>query len=55
MNWHVITVPMADLGLALGAIGLAGGTVIKTLPSASEVAITYVTTGGRSDPTGSGD
>lgn len=54
MSWHVVTVLKADLGLALGAIGLAGGTVTRTLPSGDEVAITYVTMGGRTHPTASG-
>jgi hypothetical protein len=43
MTWHVITVPKSDLGLALGAIGLGGGTITATCPSGSDVAITYVT------------
>lgn len=42
MSWHVITVAKCDLGLALGAIRLGGGTVTATSPSADEVAITYV-------------
>lgn len=43
MNWHVITVPRADLGLALGAIRWGGGTVTATRPCGPDVAVTYVT------------
>jgi hypothetical protein len=43
MNWHVITVSRSDLGLALGAIGLGGGTVTATALSEGDVTITYVT------------
>jgi hypothetical protein len=48
MNWHAITVPRRDLGLALGAIGLGGGTVTATRLSGADVTITYVTNSGRS-------
>jgi len=43
MNWHVITVSTSDLGLALGAIGLGGGTVTASIPSESGVTLRYVT------------
>ncbi|GAB7007920.1 hypothetical protein JCM18899A_53990 [Nocardioides sp. AN3] len=43
MNWHVITVPRSDLGLALGAIRWGGGTVTSTKLAGPDVAITYVT------------
>ncbi|GAA1947816.1 hypothetical protein GCM10009798_03680 [Nocardioides panacihumi] len=42
MTWHVITVAKSELGLALGAIRLGGGTITSTSPSAEDVAITYV-------------
>ena len=43
MNWHEVIVSRDELGLALGAIGLGGGTVTATLPGRDTVAITYVT------------
>lgn len=49
MNWHDITVPRRDLGLALEAIGLGGGTVTATKLSGEDVTITYVTIGGSSN------
>ncbi len=48
MNCHVTTVPRSELGLALCAISLGGGTVTATYLSADTVEITYVTRGDRS-------
>ena len=46
MNWYVVRVAKSEFGLALGAIGLGGGTVTATRPTGDEVVITYVTNSG---------
>ncbi len=43
MSWHVVRVARSNLGLALGAIGLGGGTVTAARPDGNEIVITYVT------------
>ncbi len=43
MKWHEVTVPRRDLGLALGAIALGGGTITASRPEGDSVVITYVT------------
>lgn len=43
MNWHTATVPASELAVAVGGIGLGGGTIVNCCPCDEGIRITWTT------------